>query len=127
MNVEESISRVMSISFTNQQTKVVKLVNAKRDGKICSLQAVGRYVVSVSSSNDVVMTPKQHEIDLSRGPVLDVQFSQFKTDVNVSVICIDDCGTLKIELWKEKTLIKSLEGNDKFVFHQVTPDSYKCK
>lgn len=34
------------------------------------------------------MTPKQHEIDLSNGPVLDVVFSQFKTDVNVSVICI---------------------------------------
>ncbi|VDK75742.1 unnamed protein product [Onchocerca ochengi] len=127
VNVEESISRVMSIIFTNQQTKVVKSVNTKSDGKICSLQTVGRYVVSVSSVNDVVMTPKQREIDLSKGPVLDVEFNQFKTDVNVSVICIDDCGTLKIELWKEKILIKSLEGIDKFVFHQVAPDSYKLK
>ncbi|MCP9258689.1 Nodal modulator 1 [Dirofilaria immitis] len=103
VNAEENISGVMSIIFTNQQMKAVSTVNG------------------------IVMTPKQHEIDLSKGPALDVVFNQFKIDVNVSVVCIDDCGTLKIELWKEKILIKSLEGIDQFIFHQVTPDSYKLK
>uniref|UniRef100_A0A0R3RZA1 Nodal modulator 1 n=1 Tax=Elaeophora elaphi TaxID=1147741 RepID=A0A0R3RZA1_9BILA len=127
VNAEESINRVMLIIFTNQQTKATKLLRTKSDGKMCSLLAVGKYVVSVSSSNGLVMTPKQHEIDLSKGPVLDIIFSQFKTDVNVSVICIDDCDTLKIELWREEALIESLEGTDQFIFRQVAPDSYKLK
>ncbi|EFO22900.1 hypothetical protein LOAG_05586 [Loa loa] len=127
VNAEESTNHVMSIVFTNEQTKAVKSLNTKSDGKICSLLAVGRYVVSVSSVSDAVMTPKQREIDLSKGPALDVVFNQFRTDVNVRVICIDDCGTLKIELWKEEVLIKNLEGIDQFIFHQVAPDSYKLK
>ncbi|KAM3724517.1 Nicotinic receptor-associated protein [Dirofilaria immitis] len=127
VNAEENISGVMSIIFTNQQMKAVRSVNRKSNGKMCNLQKIGRYIVSVSTVNGVVMTPKQHEIDLSKGPALDVVFNQFKIDVNVSVVCIDDCGTLKIELWKEKILIKSLEGIDQFIFHQVTPDSYKLK
>ncbi|CAG9538279.1 unnamed protein product [Cercopithifilaria johnstoni] len=127
VNAEESINRIMSIIFTNQQTKAVKLLRTKSDGEICSLQAVGKYVVSVSSPNGIVMTPKQREIDLSKGPVLDVVFSQFKADVNVSVICIDGCDALKVELWREETLIESLEGFDQFIFHQVAPDSYKLK
>ncbi|VIO90592.1 conserved hypothetical protein [Brugia malayi] len=127
INAEESISRAMSIIFTNQQTKAVKLLSTKNDGKTCSLHAVGRYIVSVSSVSAVVMTPKQSEIDLSKGPALDIVFSQFKTDVNISVICIDDCVTLKMEMWKGEVLIKSLEGTDQFIFYEVLPDSYKLK
>uniref|UniRef100_A0AAF5PQP6 Nodal modulator 1 n=2 Tax=Wuchereria bancrofti TaxID=6293 RepID=A0AAF5PQP6_WUCBA len=127
INAEESISRAMSIIFTNQQTKAVKLLSTKNDGKMCSLHAVGRYIISVSSVSAVVMTPKQNEIDLSKGPALDIVFSQFKTDVNVSVICIDDCVILKIEMWKGDVLIKSLEGTDQFIFYEMLPDSYKLK
>ncbi|VDK79801.1 unnamed protein product [Litomosoides sigmodontis] len=127
VNAEESINRITSIIFTNQQTKATKSLLTKSDGKICNLQAVGKYVVSVSSANGVVITPKQREIDLSNGPVLDVIFSQFKTDVNVSVICIDDCDVLKMELWKNEILIGSLEGTDHFLFHEIVPDAYKLK
>ncbi|KAL4001737.1 Carboxypeptidase regulatory-like domain family protein [Acanthocheilonema viteae] len=127
VSAEESINHEMSIIFTNQQTKAVKLLRTKSDGKICSLQAVGRYIISVSSANDLVMTPKQREVDLSKGPILDIIFSQFKTDMNVSVICIDDCDILKIELWREEVLIESLEGTNQFIFHHLAPDSYKLK
>uniref|UniRef100_A0A915PI40 Uncharacterized protein n=1 Tax=Setaria digitata TaxID=48799 RepID=A0A915PI40_9BILA len=120
VNVEESISHEMLIIFTNQQTRAVKSMSTKGDGKMCSLQPV-------SSGNGVVITPKRREINLSKGPALDVVFNQFKTDVNVSVICIDSCGKLKIELWKHEVLIKSLEGSDQFIFHQIAPDSYKLK
>ncbi|EJW82695.1 hypothetical protein WUBG_06394 [Wuchereria bancrofti] len=113
INAEESISRAMSIIFTNQQTKAVKLLSTKNDGKMCSLHAVGRYIISVSSVSAVVMTPKQNEIDLSKGPALDIVFN--------------DCVILKIEMWKGDVLIKSLEGTDQFIFYEMLPDSYKLK
>lgn len=43
------------------------------------------------------------------------------------MIIADDCDIVKIELWREEVLIESLEGTDQFIFHQVAPDSYKCK
>ncbi|VDN06963.1 unnamed protein product [Thelazia callipaeda] len=126
VDVEESSERVMTVSFTNQQTKSVESLSTASDGKLCTLLPVGLYIVSVRPTAGVIMTPKQSEVDLSRGSVMDIVFSQFKADVTVNVVCIaDDCGQLKVELWRQNILIKSLEGVDHFVFHEVAPDSYK--
>lgn len=34
------------------------------------------------------MMPKQREVDLSKGPVLDIVFTQFKANILVKVFCI---------------------------------------
>uniref|UniRef100_A0A0N5AZ94 Nodal modulator 1 n=1 Tax=Syphacia muris TaxID=451379 RepID=A0A0N5AZ94_9BILA len=127
LEVEEEKNLVATIFITNKFTGDPQSVRTDINGKFCKGIAPSTYIVSPSNENGIVMMPKQREVVLSDGPILDVVFTQFKANILVKVFCIAACDKLEVQLWNDKELVKSLIGTDEFRFSSVVPDFYKVK
>ncbi|MFH4974267.1 hypothetical protein AB6A40_000976 [Gnathostoma spinigerum] len=127
VDVSEGTSPVMTINLKTKRTNEVQSVKSGSDGKFCKFLSPEEYIISISSDITVVMTPKEKLVDLSKGPVLNVVFTQFMAKLSGKVFCLDRCGKLKLELWSGSNMIKRVEGSDSFHFENVTPDTYKLK
>uniref|UniRef100_F1KRP9 Nodal modulator 1 n=1 Tax=Ascaris suum TaxID=6253 RepID=F1KRP9_ASCSU len=127
VEMEGDISRAIVIFITNKNTNDPQSARSDTNGRFCKMLPPQQYIVSPSNEVGIVMTPKQREVDLSTGPILNVLFTQFKANILAKVVCLDRCDALKVELWNGDELIRSVEGMEQFRFIGVPPDSYTLK
>ncbi|XP_033099080.1 nodal modulator 1-like [Anneissia japonica] len=94
------VKRVHSIVVTGKGT-VTKTVG--KDGRFCVDVSPGNYVVKVEISDKehsagLRLTQETRNIEISTGPVLDVDFQQFKATLKGFVNCLDKCGSINIAM-----------------------------
>uniref|UniRef100_A0A158Q644 Nodal modulator 1 n=1 Tax=Dracunculus medinensis TaxID=318479 RepID=A0A158Q644_DRAME len=122
----EDIFKV-NVVIQNQKTKLNEAVLTTDKGKVCSMLPPGNYIVSVTGENGLVIVPKQREISTFGGPTPEIIFTQFKANIHVKVKCKGKCLDLVVELWKDDNKIRTVVGNEQFLFDRIIPDSYKLK
>jgi hypothetical protein len=97
-------------------------VDINSEGGFCYSVTPGKYDVRVTGIPPV--TPEVYNIDVTIEPRLNLLFTQFKANVEVTVQCLDNCDGYKVVLHGSHGLVSSLPANNKIKFSDIPPGSY---
>lgn len=102
-------------------------------GSFCFEAPTGAYTVAAPITQSeraagMVLTPTQHEIEVSAGPVLDLVFSQSAVVVAGSVKCIGKCDddlTVELRPASGQQPLRTYLTEGRFEFRPVVPGTYE--
>uniref|UniRef100_A0A1I7XJG5 Nodal modulator 1 n=1 Tax=Heterorhabditis bacteriophora TaxID=37862 RepID=A0A1I7XJG5_HETBA len=133
-SVEKSVDEAapMALAVRRKDSSETILIHPDLDGKFCKMISPGLYIISPSDVSSS-LTPRLLDVNLSYGPVKNLRFTNFKTDVKVRVTCLafivylGTCGPLSISLLLGDTIVQTVHGKDEFVFSDIGPGHYKAR
>jgi len=92
------------------------------EGSFCLAVPPGRYSVQVTGIPPV--TPESYDTDVQKEPVLNILFTQFKANVEVSVHCLESCEDHELVITSSQGQSIRKPANSKVVFKDVSPGKY---
>lgn len=95
------------------------------DGFFCLAVPPAKY--SVRTEGLPLVTPEQYNVDVLKTPVLNLLFTQFKANVQVSVQCLGSCGNNYVTLNGADGILAKENAGSNVVFKDVPPGRYNCK
>ncbi|GMT19361.1 hypothetical protein PFISCL1PPCAC_10658 [Pristionchus fissidentatus] len=106
----------------------VQSVRPDGNGAFCRSVPPGKYTlgpVSVESS----LAPQSTAVDVSSAPDTSLQFTHFKTDVEIKMACIGACETMTLSLISPRTgnAVGSARGVEHYIFRDIAPGKYTVK
>ncbi|GMS89496.1 hypothetical protein PENTCL1PPCAC_11671, partial [Pristionchus entomophagus] len=106
----------------------IQSIRPDAKGQFCRSVPPGKYTIGPVSA-DSSLAPASTVVDVSEAPEINLQFTHFKTDVELKFTCIGPCDSLSLDLLSARTgkAVASAKGVEHFIFKDVSPGKYTVK